>query len=261
MQPVKAKKHLGQHFLHDKKIAERIVNALPEEALENDLLEIGPGTGVLTDFILQKKTSGFVALDVDEESVVYLKQHYPKNAEQFLFADFLNYDLNKIVKGNFNVIGNFPYNISTQIMFRVLEYRNQVDYVVGMFQREVAKRIAEKPGSKEYGILSVLLQAYYNIEYLFTVNEGVFSPPPKVKSGVIRLKRNQTKQLTCNEELFFKVVKTAFNQRRKTLRNALRIMLTEELLTLEILNKRAEQLSVKDFEELTKTIEVNTISK
>ena len=261
MQPVKAKKHLGQHFLHDKKIAERIVNALPEEALENDLLEIGPGTGVLTDFILQKKTSGFVALDVDEESVVYLKQHYPKNAEQFLFGDFLNYDLNKIVKGNFNVIGNFPYNISTQIMFRVLEYRNQVDYVVGMFQREVAKRIAEKPGSKEYGILSVLLQAYYNIEYLFTVNEGVFSPPPKVKSGVIRLKRNQTKQLTCNEELFFKVVKTAFNQRRKTLRNALRIMLTEELLTLEILNKRAEQLSVKDFEELTKTIEVNTISK
>ena len=261
MQPVKAKKHLGQHFLHDKKIAERIVNALPEEALENDLLEIGPGTGVLTDFILQKKTSGFVALDVDEESVVYLKQHYPKHAEQFLFADFLNYDLNKIVKGNFNVIGNFPYNISTQIMFRVLEYRNQVDYVVGMFQREVAKRIAEKPGSKEYGILSVLLQAYYNIEYLFTVNEGVFSPPPKVKSGVIRLKRNQTKQLTCNEELFFKVVKTAFNQRRKTLRNALRIMLTEELLTLEILNKRAEQLSVKDFEELTKTIEVNTISK
>jgi 16S rRNA (adenine1518-N6/adenine1519-N6)-dimethyltransferase len=261
MQPVKAKKHLGQHFLHDKKIAERIVNALPDKALEYDLLEIGPGTGVLTDFILQKKTSGFVALDVDEESVDYLKQHYPKNAEQFLFADFLNYDLNKIVKGNFNVIGNFPYNISTQIMFRVLEYRNQVDYVVGMFQREVAKRIAEKPGSKEYGILSVLLQAYYNIEYLFTVNEGVFSPPPKVKSGVIRLKRNQTKQLTCNEGLFFKVVKTAFNQRRKTLRNALRIMLTEELLTLEILNKRAEQLSVKDFEELTKTIEVNTISK
>ena len=255
MQPVKAKKHLGQHFLHDKKIAERIVNALPEEALENDLLEIGPGTGVLTDFILQKKTSGFVALDVDEESVVYLKQHYPKHAEQFLFADFLNYDLSKIVKGNFNVIGNFPYNISTQIMFRVLEYRNQVDYVVGMFQREVAKRIAEKPGTKEYGILSVLLQAYYDIEYLFTVNEGVFSPPPKVKSGVIRLKRNQTKQLTCNEVLFFKVVKTAFNQRRKTLRNALRIMLTEELLTLEILNKRAEQLSVKDFEELTKTIE------
>jgi 16S rRNA (adenine1518-N6/adenine1519-N6)-dimethyltransferase len=261
MQPVKAKKHLGQHFLHDKKIAERIVNALPDKALEYDLLEIGPGTGVLTDFILQKKTSGFVALDVDEESVDYLKQHYPKNAEQFLFADFLNYDLNKIVKGNFNVIGNFPYNISTQIMFRVLEYRNQVDYVVGMFQREVAKRIAEKPGSKEYGILSVLLQAYYNIEYLFTVNEGVFSPPPKVKSGVIRLTRNQTKQLTCNEGLFFKVVKTAFNQRRKTLRNALRIMLTEELLTLEILNKRAEQLSVKDFEELTKTIEVNTISK
>jgi len=259
MQPVKAKKHLGQHFLHDKKIAERIVNALPENALESDLLEIGPGTGVLTDFILQKKSSGFVALDVDEESVAYLKQHYPKHADQFLFADFLNYDLNKIVSGNFNVIGNFPYNISTQIMFRVLEYRNQVDYVVGMFQREVAKRIAEKPGSKEYGILSVLLQAYYDIEYLFTVNEGVFSPPPKVKSGVIRLKRNQTKQLVCNEELFFKVVKTAFNQRRKTLRNSLRSLLSEEQLSLEILNKRAEQLSVKDFEELTKRIEANTI--
>jgi len=259
MQPVKAKKHLGQHFLHDKKIAERIVNALPENALENNLLEIGPGTGVLTDFILQKKSSGFVALDVDEESVAYLKQHYPKHADQFLFADFLNYDLNKIVSGNFNVIGNFPYNISTQIMFRVLEYRNQVDYVVGMFQREVAKRIAEKPGSKEYGILSVLLQAYYDIEYLFTVNEGVFSPPPKVKSGVIRLKRNQTKQLKCNEELFFKVVKTAFNQRRKTLRNSLRSLLSEEQLSLEILNKRAEQLSVKDFEELAKTIEANTI--
>lgn len=258
MQPVKAKKHLGQHFLHDKIIAERIVNALPESALEHDLLEIGPGTGVLTDFILQKKTNGFVALDVDEESVAYLKQHYPKHAEQFLFADFLNYDLNKIVSANFNVIGNFPYNISTQIMFRVLEYRNQVDYVVGMFQREVAKRIAEKPGSKEYGILSVLLQAYYDIEYLFTVNEGVFSPPPKVKSGVIRLKRNQKKQLTCNEELFFKVVKTAFNQRRKTLRNALRNMLNEEQLSLEILNKRAEQLSVRDFEELTKKIEANS---
>ena len=203
-----------------------------------------------------------------QETIDHFLKQYPSWARdgkklfrEFLFADFLNCDLNKIVKGNFNVIGNFPYNISTQIMFRVLEYRNQVDYVVGMFQREVAKRIAEKPGSKEYGILSVLLQAYYNIEYLFTVNEGVFSPPPKVKSGVIRLKRNQTKQLTCNEELFFKVVKTAFNQRRKTLRNALRIMLTEELLTLEILNKRAEQLSVKDFEELTKTIEVNINSK
>ena len=257
MQPVKAKKHLGQHFLHDKRIAERIVKALPESALENDLLEIGPGTGVLTDFILQKKTSGFVALDVDEESVAYLKQYYIKHAEKFLFADFLNCDLSKIVSGNFNVIGNFPYNISTQIMFRVLEYRNQVDYVVGMFQREVAKRIAEKPGSKEYGILSVLLQAYYDIEYLFTVNEGVFSPPPKVKSGVIRLKRNQVKQLACNEVLFFKVVKTAFNQRRKTLRNALRSMLNEEQLSLEILNKRAEQLSVKDFEELTEILEQN----
>jgi len=259
MQPVKAKKHLGQHFLHDKKIAERIVNALPDVALTTDLLEIGPGTGVLTDFILKKKPTGFWALDVDEESVNYLKTHYADHEAKFLFADFLTHDLNAIVPNKFNVIGNFPYNISTQIMFRVLEFRDRVEYVVGMFQKEVAKRIAEKPGSKEYGILSVLLQAFYDIEYLFTVNEGVFNPPPKVKSGVIRLKRNNTKQLACNEELFFKVVKTAFNQRRKTLRNALRVMLNEKLLSLPILDKRAEQLSVKDFEELTKTIEANSI--
>jgi len=255
MQPVKAKKHLGQHFLHDKKIAERIVNALPENELKTDLVEIGPGTGVLTAFILNKKNSGFFALDVDEESVNYLKKNYPEHRSKFLLADFLIHDLNTIVPQYFNVIGNFPYNISTQIMFRVLEYRNRIEYVVGMFQKEVAKRIAEKPGSKEYGILSVLLQAYFDIEYLFTVNEGVFSPPPKVKSGVIRLKRNEVKQLTCNEELFFKVVKTAFNQRRKTLRNALRSLLTEELLQLPILDKRAEQLSVEDFERLTVQIE------
>jgi len=255
MQPVRAKKHLGQHFLHDKRIAERIVEALPQEAYKEDLLEIGPGTGVLTNFILPKKETGFFGLDLDEESITYLKQQHPKRAESFIYCDFLQYDLNYITKNKFNVIGNFPYNISTQIMFRVLEFRNRIEYVVGMFQKEVAKRIAEKPGSKEYGILSVLLQAYFTIDYLFTVNEGVFSPPPKVKSGVIRLKRNATKKLDCNEELFFKVIKMAFNQRRKTLRNALKAMLNEQTTTLEILNKRAEQLSVNEFVFITKEIE------
>lgn len=255
MQPVRAKKHLGQHFLHDKRIAERIVESLPQEAYKDDLLEIGPGTGVLTNFILLKKETGFYGLDLDEESIAFLKQQYPLRASNFIYCDFLQYDLNSITQNKFNVIGNFPYNISTQIMFRVLEFRNRVEYVVGMFQKEVAKRIAEKPGSKEYGILSVLLQAYFNIDYLFTVNEGVFSPPPKVKSGVIRLKRNNVEKLDCNEELFFKVVKMAFNQRRKTLRNALKAMLNEQTTTLEILNKRAEQLAVADFVFITKEIE------
>lgn len=255
MQPVRAKKHLGQHFLHDKRVAERIVEALPAEAYKDDLLEIGPGTGVLTDFILKKKQEGFYGLDLDEESIAYLKQHYPASANNFIYCDFLQYDLNTITKNNFNVIGNFPYNISTQIMFRVLEFRDRIEYVVGMFQKEVAKRIAEKPGSKEYGILSVLLQAYYDTKYLFSVSPGVFSPPPKVTSGVIILKRNNVKKLDCNEELFFKVVKTAFNQRRKTLRNALREMLNENIISNEIFDKRAEQLSVKDFVFITQEIE------
>lgn len=255
MQPVRAKKHLGQHFLHDKRVAERIVESLPTDAYKDDLLEIGPGTGVLTDFILLKKTSGFYGLDLDEESIAYLKQHHPIQADNFIFCDFLHYDLNTITKNSFNVIGNFPYNISTQIMFRVLEYRDRVNYVVGMFQKEVAKRIAEKPGSKEYGILSVLLQAYFDISYLFTVSPGVFNPPPKVNSGVIRLKRNNVKKLDCNEVLFFKVVKTAFNQRRKMLRNGLREMLSEEIISNPIFDKRAEQLGVKEFVFITQEIE------
>lgn len=253
MQPVKAKKHLGQHFLHDKKIAEQIVNGLPDEAFSNDLIEIGPGTGVLTQFILPKKATGFFGLDLDTESIEYLKKNYPERAENFIYCDFLKYDLSTIVKKPFNIIGNFPYNISSQIMFKVLEHRNEIHYVVGMFQKEVAKRIAEKPGSKEYGILSVLLQAYFTIDYLFTVQAGAFSPPPKVLSGVIRLKRNDVAQLDCNEKLFFNVVKTGFNQRRKTLRNALKPILTKPLDN-PLMDKRAEQLGVNDFITLTQEI-------
>jgi 16S rRNA (adenine1518-N6/adenine1519-N6)-dimethyltransferase len=254
MQPVRAKKHLGQHFLADRNIAERIVLGLPEDAYENDLIEIGPGTGVLTQFILQKKESGFFGLDLDQESIDYLKQTYPTRENDFIFCDFLKFPVESIVKPPFSIIGNFPYNISSQIMFRVLEHRNNVKYVVGMFQKEVAKRIAEKPGSKEYGILSVLLQAYFDITYLFTVQAGSFNPPPKVLSGVIRLKRNAVEKLDCNEKLFFLVVKTAFNQRRKTVRNALKPILTKPLEHV-LLDKRAEQLSVNDFVILTQEVE------
>ncbi|MDP2386593.1 MAG: 16S rRNA (adenine(1518)-N(6)/adenine(1519)-N(6))-dimethyltransferase RsmA [Bacteroidota bacterium] len=253
MQPVRAKKHLGQHFLADRNIAERIVNGLPEEAFKDDLIEIGPGTGVLTQFILPKKPSGFFGLDLDQESIDYLKQTYPDRAESFIYCDFLKYPIETLVKAPFSIIGNFPYNISSQIMFTVLEHRNSVNYVVGMFQKEVAKRIAEKPGSKEYGILSVLLQAYFDIKYLFTVQAGSFNPPPKVLSGVIQLKRNNVEKLDCDEKLFFLVVKTAFNQRRKTMRNALKVILTQPF-DHPLLDKRAEQIGVSDFVFLTHEI-------
>ena len=255
-QAVAAKKHLGQHFLTDKGIADRIVSALNENEICSDLLEIGPGTGVLTDIILTKKKDGFVALDVDLESIDYLKKKHPGASDKFQLNDFLDTDVQVLFKGNFNIIGNFPYNISSQIMFKVLDLRQKVDVVVGMFQKEVARRIAEKPGTKTYGILSVLLQAYYKIDYLFTVHENVFSPPPKVKSGVIKLTRNETKQLKCNEELFFKVVKTAFNQRRKTIRNPLKALVNNPvILQDEIFSKRAEQLSVEEFVGITNQIE------
>ena len=257
-QPVQAKKHLGQHFLTDKRIAERIVFAISEEELKSDLLEIGPGTGVLTEIILERKKNGFFAMDVDNESIEFLKNKYPNFADCFLLSDFLKEDIKYYYKSHFNIIGNFPYNISSQIMFKVLELRQNVDVVVGMFQKEVAKRIAEKPGSKDYGILSVLLQAFYDIEYLFTVHENVFSPPPKVKSGVIKLKRNKTIKLDCDESLFFKVVKTAFNQRRKTIRNPLKsICNNKEILAAEIFSKRAEQLGVDDFVQITKWFQEN----
>jgi 16S rRNA (adenine1518-N6/adenine1519-N6)-dimethyltransferase len=252
-QPIKAKKHLGQHFLHDLNIAQKIVKALPETT--EAIIEIGPGTGVLTQYMIEKEN--FKAFDIDRESIDFLKEKYTQHAHKIFFQDFLEADLNTIItEPKFNIIGNFPYNISTQIMFKVLEHRNQITHCVGMFQKEVAQRIAEKPGSKTYGILSVLLQAFYKIDYLFTVHEQVFTPPPKVKSAVIRLTRNATLNLACNEDLFFKVVKASFNQRRKTVRNSIKALSGNTIVNSVYLDKRAEQLGVIEFVALTNAIEV-----
>lgn len=250
MQPVRAKKHLGQHFLNDKNIASRIVASLLEKDPALPVVEVGPGTGVLTGFLIENKAN-FAALDVDEESIGYLRARFPEHETRFILTDFLKTDLTALVGNRFNILGNFPYNISSQIMFRVIELRDHVDHVVGMFQKEVAVRIAEKPGSRQYGILSVLLQAYYNIEYLFTVNENVFTPPPKVKSAVIRLSRNGVKSLDCDESLFKAVVKTAFNQRRKTIRNSIRSLFNDNSVRHPLLDMRPEQLGVGQFVELT----------
>ncbi len=252
MTEVKAKKFLGQHFLTDEKIAERIVESLSPET--NHVLEIGPGMGVLTKYLIKKEELDFHVVEIDRESVAYLHDHYP--TLDVIEGDFLQYDLTSLFQDTFNIIGNFPYNISSQILFKVFDNRDKVTEVVGMFQKEVAERVAAGPGSKTYGILSVLLSAFYNIEYLFTVNENVFNPPPKVKSAVIRLKRNDVKGLECDEKLFTQVVKAGFNQRRKTLRNALRqLNMPLDKISEEILAKRAEQLSVAQFIEITKTIE------
>lgn len=256
-QPIRAKKHLGQHFLNDEQIAKAIVDALLEKDSQRAIIEVGPGTGVLTQHLIVNQKN-FVALDLDEESVAFLKEKYPDQKNKIVFADFLEADLYRLSGSKFNVIGNFPYNISSQIMFKILEHKNDVSIVVGMFQKEVAMRLAEKPGSKVYGILSVLLQAYYDIEYLFTVHENAFTPPPKVKSAVIRLIRNDVKKLDCNEELFKKVVKTAFNQRRKTIRNSIRSLFNNNEIRHPLLDKRPEQLSVVQFVELTQFVESNT---
>ncbi len=256
-QPVRAKKHLGQHFLCDENIAKKIVNAVLEKDKTSPLLEVGPGTGVLTKYLIND-LENFYALDVDRESVEYLKNFYPEKKDKILLADFLEADLIKLGGEKFNVIGNFPYNISSQIMFKVLEHRNNVGIVVGMFQREVALRMAEKPGTKVYGILSVMLQAFYNIEYLFTVHENVFSPQPRVKSAVLRFERNNVKQLDCNEELFFKVIKTTFNQRRKQIRNSIKPLYFSAEVTHPLYEKRPEQLSVAQFVELTNFVEKQT---
>lgn len=255
-QPVRAKKHLGQHFLNDETIARTIVDAMLEKDKTSLLIEVGPGTGVLTQYLITG-AENFIALDVDTESIAFLKTKYPAQKEKFLFSDFLEADLVKLAGTKFNVIGNFPYNISSQIMFKVLEHKNEVDFVVGMFQKEVAMRLAEKPGSKVYGILSVLLQAYYDIDYLFTVHENAFTPPPKVKSAVIRLTRNKVQSLDCDEVLFKKVVKTTFNQRRKTIRNSIRVLFNNNEIRHPLLDKRPEQLSVAQFVELTKFVEEN----
>jgi 16S rRNA (adenine1518-N6/adenine1519-N6)-dimethyltransferase len=258
VQPVRAKKHLGQHFLNDENIARDTVGALLEKDKTSFIIEVGPGTGVLTQFLIND-VENFLAMDVDGESVDYLKLKYPEKKDKIILSDFLEADLQKLAGQKFNVVGNFPYNISSQIMFKVLENKNSVDYVVGMFQKEVAMRLAEKPGSKVYGILSVLLQAYYDIEYLFTVHENVFSPPPKVKSAVIRLTRNNVQKLDCDEVLFKKVVKTTFNQRRKTIRNSVRTLFNNNELRHPLLDKRPEQLSVAQFVELTKFVEEQTV--
>ena len=260
--PIRAKKNLGQHFLNDENIAKKIVDSLLQVNNGTTVVEIGPGTGVLTKYLVPELKNNFFALDIDRDSVPYLKQHYPEIANNVLLEDFLEFDIKKIIAGKFNVIGNFPYNISSQILFKVLDHRHDVDCVVGMFQKEVALRLAEKPGSKVYGIISVLLQTYYDIEYLFTVNENVFTPPPKVKSAVIRLTRNKRTALSCNEELFTKVVKTTFNQRRKQIRNSIRpILHIDDSELTPLFQKRPEQLSVEQFIELTDFVESKMASK
>ena len=252
---VKAKKHLGQHFLKDPSICQRIAGDL-KMAKSQNVLEVGPGTGALSKWLIaDKRIQELYLMDVDEESITYLKMLYPERSSNILFEDFLSYDLNKFLPGaSFNVVGNFPYNISSQILFRCLEFKDRIPEIVGMFQREVAQRIAKGPGSKQYGILSVFMQAYYDIEYLFTVDEDVFDPPPKVKSGVIRCTRNQRTSLPCDEKLFKRVVKTAFNQRRKTLRNSLKPLLSGLELPEKYSGERPEQCSVEDFILLTEMI-------
>lgn len=257
MSYVRPKKHLGQHFLRDLNIAQRIVDSLSEE---KHVLEVGPGTGVLTQFLI-KKDFDFHVIEIDRESVEYLLATYPSLTPKLHQGDFLEIDLEKLFHGeSFSVIGNFPYNISSQIFFKILEYKNLVPEVVGMVQKEVAERMAASHGNKTYGILSVLLQRWYNIEYLFTVHENVFSPPPKVKSAVVRLTRNSRNELNCNEELFVRVVKTSFNQRRKTMRNSLKPLLGTYSFSHKFLSLRPEQLSLEQFVELTNDLEQSGFS-
>jgi 16S rRNA (adenine1518-N6/adenine1519-N6)-dimethyltransferase len=250
MRFVHPKKSLGQHFLTDQNIARKIVDSLGSNT--PDVLEIGPGMGVLTQYLLKRPDINLHVIEIDRDSVAYLQENFPQ-LKNIWSEDFLKANIAEKFEGNFNIIGNFPYNISSQIFFRILALQNRIPEVVGMIQKEVAERIASKHGNKTYGILSVLLQAFYDIEYLFTVSEHVFLPPPKVKSAVIRLKRNQVSELPCSETLFVEVVKAAFNLRRKMLRNSLNAICKN--LPAEYADKRPEQLSVEDFIRLTVTIE------
>jgi 16S rRNA (adenine1518-N6/adenine1519-N6)-dimethyltransferase len=297
MNEVRAKKALGQHFLTDKNIAKRIADALgqgvvltdvrqPEDALREsdrtvppeseriassgslpidspylpaDVLEIGPGTGMLTQFLLERDDITLHGAEIDRESVAWLRRHYPDFAPRLIEGDFLTFRLEEMFPSGVRIIGNFPYNISSQIFFKVLENRDLIPEVVCMLQREVAQRIAEPPGSRTYGILSVLLQAWYDIEYLFTVSEGVFNPPPKVKSAVVRLRRNGVQSLNCDERLFVRVVKAAFGQRRKMLKNPLRAAFGDfGGAQHPFFTRRAEELSVADFVELTRWVEATS---
>ncbi|HKL07595.1 MAG TPA: 16S rRNA (adenine(1518)-N(6)/adenine(1519)-N(6))-dimethyltransferase RsmA [Bacteroidales bacterium] len=251
---IRPKKHLGQHFLKDKNIATKIVKAI--ERCESDtVLEIGPGTGILTSQLISTPGIDLYAIEVDVESYDFLKSAYPSITDKLIYKDFLKIRLTDFFNQPITIIGNFPYNISSQIFFKVLEHRNLVTDVVCMIQKEVADRIKSNHGNKTYGILSVLLQAFYDINYLFTVGPKVFDPPPKVNSAVIHLKRNNRKALNCDESLFFRIVKAGFNQRRKTLRNSLKTILVNLQIDHEILTKRPEQLNVDDFILLTNLVD------
>lgn len=259
MNRVRAKKGLGQHFLKDRNIASRIADSLTGEGY-NSVIEIGPGMGILTGFLLERNFKDFRVIEIDNESVHFLEANFPQ-LTNIIRGDFLVLDIDSLFQEKVGVIGNFPYNISTQILFKVLEHRDKIIEVTGMLQKEVAERICAGPGSKTYGILSVLLQAFYNIEYLFTVSEGVFSPPPKIKSGVVRLRRNEIRNLGCNEILFKKVVKACFNQRRKTLRNSVRAAFELNSEEYPLFHLRPEQLTVNQFVDLTNWIEENLNGK
>ena len=251
---VRAKKHLGQHFLNDESIAKKIADTLTLQNYDR-VLEIGPGMGVLTKYLLEKPVTTHV-IEIDWDSVEYLKTHYLNLADRIIEKDFLKFDLaTEMGREPLAITGNFPYNISTQIVFKAIELRDMIPEFTGMFQKEVAQRICEKPGTKAYGIMSVLTQAYYNAEYLFTVPPTVFNPPPKVDSGVLRLIRKEDYSLPCNDKVFFRVVKMAFNQRRKTLRNSLKQLLHDDIKGEELFNLRPEQLSVEQFVEITQKVE------
>ncbi|MAZ30774.1 MAG: 16S rRNA (adenine(1518)-N(6)/adenine(1519)-N(6))-dimethyltransferase [Flavobacteriales bacterium] len=253
MKRVRAKKHLGQHFLKDLSIAQSIVEGLSGDGYD-EIVEVGPGMGILTQFLLLKDYNIHV-VEIDYESVIYLESYFPDLIPRIHKMDFLEMDLKKITNKPFGLIGNFPYNISSQILLKALDYKDQIPEIVGMFQKEVAERVASEPGNKKYGIISVLLQVYFDIEYLFTVHEDVFDPPPKVKSGVIRLKRNKQSKLDCNEKFFKRVVKQSFSQRRKTLRNSLKPLIGSNEILDPLLSLRAERLSVEDFVYLTNRLE------
>lgn len=258
MSRVQPKKSLGQHFLKDRSIASRIAGALTGSGYSS-VLEIGPGMGILTGYLIDRKFPDFRVIEIDNESVHYLKKNFP-GLKEIIRGDFLAMDIDSVFTEKMAIIGNFPYNISSQILFKVLNHREKIIEVCGMLQKEVAERICAPPGSKTYGIMSVLLQSFYTAEYLFTVPETVFAPPPKVKSGVIRLKRNQVTDLGCDEKLFIRVVKASFNQRRKTLRNSVKSAFSLKKEDYEEFGLRPEQLSVAQFIKLTNWIDENRIS-
>lgn len=256
MKSVKPKKFLGQHFLKDLQVAQDIANTV-DACPELPILEVGPGMGVLTQFLMTKERP-LKVVELDFESVAYLRENFPALGNNIIEQDFLKMDLAQLFEEKpFVLTGNYPYNISSQIFFKMLDYKDLIPCCTGMIQKEVAERMAAGPGSKTYGILSVLIQAWYRVEYLFTVHEHVFNPPPKVKSAVIRMTRNETQELGCNEKLFKQIVKTTFNQRRKTLRNSISPILDKAnpLMADPIFNKRPEQLSVQEFIDLTNRVE------